>query len=191
MSAAFLALALAPPAAALQEPELGAVVQRLATDAGADRVSLEDVAEVERAVDPDRDVFPIRGPHDLGQTATNGFGGGRGHQGQDMFADCGTPVVAARGGKVREADFHGVGGNFVVVTARGNGLDYVYMHLQRKPRVRAGQTVEAGERLGEVGATGNAFGCHLHFELWTAPGWYAGGQAFDPLPRLRRWDARS
>jgi len=191
MSAVFLALAFAPPAAAQGDLELGAVVQRLATDAGADRVSLEDVAEVERAVEPDRDVFPIRGSHDLGQTASNGFGGGRGHQGQDMFADCGTPVVAARGGKVRKAEFHPVGGNFVVITVRATGLDYVYMHLERAARVRPGETLETGERLGAVGATGNAFGCHLHFELWTAPGWYAGGQAFDPLPRLRRWDARS
>jgi murein DD-endopeptidase MepM/ murein hydrolase activator NlpD len=41
-----------------------------------------------------------------------------------------------------------------------------------------------------VGDTGNAWGCHLHFELWTAPGWYAGGEPFDPLPRLQRWDAQ-
>jgi murein DD-endopeptidase MepM/ murein hydrolase activator NlpD len=42
-----------------------------------------------------------------------------------------------------------------------------------------------------VGDTGNASGCHLHFELWSAPGWYAGGEPFDPLPRLQRWDAQS
>jgi murein DD-endopeptidase MepM/ murein hydrolase activator NlpD len=40
-----------------------------------------------------------------------------------------------------------------------------------------------------VGETGRASGCHLHFELWTAPGWYKGGRAVDPLPTLRRWDS--
>jgi murein DD-endopeptidase MepM/ murein hydrolase activator NlpD len=42
-----------------------------------------------------------------------------------------------------------------------------------------------------VGDTGRASGCHLHFEEWTAPGWYAGGKPFDPLPDLRAWDAQS
>ena len=41
-------------------------------------------------------VFPIDGPHDLGRKPDNRFGGGRGHVGQDMFADCGTPVRAAQ-----------------------------------------------------------------------------------------------
>jgi murein DD-endopeptidase MepM/ murein hydrolase activator NlpD len=134
-------------------------------------------------------VFPIAGPHDLQRTATNGFGGGRGHDGQDMFARCGTPVVASQGGKVREADFHPVGGNFIVLTEEHTGLDAVYMHLAHTPRLRVGEKVETDQRIGSVGATGNAWGCHLHFELWTAPGWYAGGRAFDPLPRLRRWAA--
>jgi murein DD-endopeptidase MepM/ murein hydrolase activator NlpD len=38
---------------------------------------------------------------------------------------------------------------------------------------------------------GRASGCHLHFEMWTAPGWYQGGDVFDPLPELTRWDAFS
>jgi murein DD-endopeptidase MepM/ murein hydrolase activator NlpD len=134
-------------------------------------------------------VFPIRGPHDLQRTATNGFGGARGHKGQDMFAACGTPVVASQGGKVREAGYDAAGGNFIVLTERETGLDAVYMHLAHTPRVHARETVETGRRIGSVGDTGNAWGCHLHFELWTAPGWFAGGEPFDPLPRLRRWDA--
>jgi murein DD-endopeptidase MepM/ murein hydrolase activator NlpD len=135
-------------------------------------------------------VFPIAGAHDLGRSATNGFGGGRGHSGQDMFAACGTPVVAAQGGKVHKAGYHAVGGNFIVLTEEATGLDAVYMHLAHRPRLRARETVETDQRIGSVGDTGNASGCHLHFELWTAPGWYAGGEPFDPLPRLRLWDAR-
>ena len=48
----------------------------------------------------DESAFPVHGRHDMG-TPVNGFGGGRGHQGQDIFAGCGTPVVAARAGKGR------------------------------------------------------------------------------------------
>jgi murein DD-endopeptidase MepM/ murein hydrolase activator NlpD len=136
-------------------------------------------------------VFPIRGAHDLGQTATNGFGGSRGHNGQDMFAACGTPVVAAREGRVREVGYNGAAGNHVVISSSVTGLDYVYMHLNARPLVREGDRVATRQPLGEVGQTGNAWGCHLHFELWKAPGWYAGGQVFDPLGRLRAWDASS
>jgi murein DD-endopeptidase MepM/ murein hydrolase activator NlpD len=133
-------------------------------------------------------VFPIRGKHDLGQGATNNFGGGRGHQGQDLFAGCGTPVVAARGGTVREAGYNGAAGNYAVISSSSSGFDYVYMHLRDASRVRTGETVATRGRIGLVGASGNASGCHLHFELWSAPGWYAGGKALDPLEHLRRWD---
>jgi murein DD-endopeptidase MepM/ murein hydrolase activator NlpD len=134
-------------------------------------------------------VFPIAGPHDLGRNPANAFGGGRGHTGQDMFAACGTPVVASQGGKIRKAGYDAGGGNFIVLTEEQTGLDAVYMHLVHRPRVHAGDRVETDQRIGSVGDTGDAQGCHLHFELWTAPGWFAGGEPFDPLPRLQRWDA--
>jgi murein DD-endopeptidase MepM/ murein hydrolase activator NlpD len=135
-------------------------------------------------------IFPIRGKHDLGQSDTNNFGGGRGHKGQDMFARCGTPIVAARGGRVKFAGFEGRAGNYAVIT-RDDGQSYVYMHMRRAPLVKTGQTVFTGQPVGEVGETGRASGCHLHFELWTPPGWYEGGEAIDPLPELQRWDALS
>lgn len=132
-------------------------------------------------------VFPIQGPHDLGQSATNGFGGGRGHQGQDLFATCGTRLVAARAGTVRMAGSEGAAGNYVVVDGDRTGLSYVYMHMLRASLVRTGERVRAGQAIGQVGATGRASGCHLHFELWSG-GWRAGGKPFDPLPYLRAWD---
>ena len=136
-------------------------------------------------------IFPIRGKHDLGQSATNNFGGARNHKGQDMFADCGTPLVAARGGRVRYAGYHAQAGNYVVISSTETKRDYVYMHLGARPMVRTGQRVSTRQPLGVVGDSGNASGCHLHFETWTAPGWYAGGRAVDPLGALQAWDGWS
>jgi murein DD-endopeptidase MepM/ murein hydrolase activator NlpD len=135
-------------------------------------------------------VFPIRGKHDLGQTETNNFGGGRNHQGQDLFAKCGTPMVVAEGGTVVRKSSEGNAGNHAVIRGAKTGRDYVYMHLQSPALVEQDQSVTAGQPLGAVGDTGNASGCHLHFEIWSAPGWYEGGSPLDPLADLRAWDAR-
>jgi murein DD-endopeptidase MepM/ murein hydrolase activator NlpD len=140
------------------------------------------------------DLFPIRGKHDLAGGSSGRFGAGRGgrsHQGQDVFAACGTPLVAARGGKVKFRDFQSAAGNYVVIDAAGTGVDYAYMHLKAPALVQKGDTVYTGQPIGEVGDTGDAVGCHLHFELWSSPGWYTGGSPFDPLPALKRWDASS
>jgi murein DD-endopeptidase MepM/ murein hydrolase activator NlpD len=134
-----------------------------------------------------RSVFPVAGPHRYGE----GFGAsrsGHGHEGQDVFATCGTPLLAAHDGKVRFVGFQAAAGNYLVIEPVGGGPDIAYMHLRDAPLVRAGAPVARGQRVGFVGDTGDAVGCHLHFELWTAPGWYRGGHAVDPLPTLRAWD---
>jgi murein DD-endopeptidase MepM/ murein hydrolase activator NlpD len=133
-------------------------------------------------------LFPIRGRHDLGQSNTNNFGGGRGHRGQDMFARCGTRLAAARGGRVQYAGYHSAAGNYLVIDGVATGTDYVYMHMRGPALVQTGDRVFTGQAIGQVGETGRASGCHLHFELWSAPGWYEGGRPFDPLPSLRAWD---
>jgi murein DD-endopeptidase MepM/ murein hydrolase activator NlpD len=138
-------------------------------------------------------VFPVRGRHDFGGAGAR-FGSGRSghsHQGQDVFAACGTPLVAARGGKVKFAGFHAAAGYYVVIDGKGTDTDYAYMHLRQRAAVQVGDPVYTGQDLGEVGETGNAHGCHLHFEEWSAPGWYDGGRPFDPLPDLQRWDETS
>ena len=136
-------------------------------------------------------IFPIRARHNLGYTDTNNFGGGRDHRGQDMFARCGARIVAARGGTVEQAGYHAAAGYYVVIDGRATGSDYVYMHMRRPPLVRTGQRVRTAQAIGEVGESGRAQGCHLHFELWTAPGWYSGGRPVDPRPGLAAWDAYS
>jgi murein DD-endopeptidase MepM/ murein hydrolase activator NlpD len=133
-----------------------------------------------------RDQFPILGPHKFG-TGSASFGGGRGHQGHDIFAKCGTPLVAAHGGVVKYAGYHFRAGHYLVIDNEGTGSDYAYMHLREKPLVKKGERVHTGQPIGFVGASGVAHGCHLHFEHWTAPGWYSGGSPIDPLPALKSW----
>ena len=136
-------------------------------------------------------AFPIKGTHQF-NTSAGRFGAGRNghrHQGQDVFARCGTPLVAARGGKVAYAGFHALAGYYVVIDGAGTGVDHMYAHLRQPALVTTGATVYTGQQIGEVGDTGDAQGCHLHFEEWTAPGWYKGGHPYDPLPDLKRWDA--
>lgn len=167
---------------------------RIHTFAGGRDVSVERLtvvssarkSEPDDASPADDGRFPIAGRHDMGQTATNNFGGGRGHKGQDMFADCGTPLVAVRDAVVQRAATEANAGNYVVLQDAA-GRSYVYMHMQSAALVRERQRVTAGQRVGFVGESGRATGCHVHFELWTAPGWYTGGRAIDPLPQLQRW----
>jgi murein DD-endopeptidase MepM/ murein hydrolase activator NlpD len=78
-----------------------------------------------------------------------------------------------------------------VIDGKRTGKDFVYMHLRERAEVEQGDRVRTGQRIGEVGETGNATGCHLHFELWSAPGWYEGGRFLNPTPVLRRWDRYS
>jgi murein DD-endopeptidase MepM/ murein hydrolase activator NlpD len=135
-------------------------------------------------------VFPVRGPHQFAMGAGR-FGAarkGHRHQGQDVSARCGTPLVAARGGKVIYAGYHVLAGYYVVIDGRGTGVDFGYMHLRQPALVATGESVYTGQQIGEVGDTGDAVGCHLHFEEWTPPGWYRGGRPFDPLADLERWD---
>jgi murein DD-endopeptidase MepM/ murein hydrolase activator NlpD len=134
--------------------------------------------------------FPLVGAHDYAEAAAR-FGGGRGHQGQDVFAACGTPIVAARGGVVKFREFQSAAGNYLVIDGARTGVDFGYMHLRETALVNPGDRVKTGQPIGFVGATGHASGCHLHFEEWTAPGWYSGGSAFDPLPDLLAWDEQS
>ncbi|HEX2102953.1 MAG TPA: M23 family metallopeptidase, partial [Solirubrobacteraceae bacterium] len=125
-------------------------------------------------------AFPVDGSHTYG----DGFGDRANHQGADVLAACGTPLRAITGGTVRKVATEGAAGRYVVLRDGDSGEEYVYMHLS-DVAVSSGERVRAGERIGAVGQTGNATTCHLHFEVWSAPGWYAGGSAHDPVPDLR------
>ncbi len=136
-------------------------------------------------------MFPIRGPHaDRGPVGEFGVGrnGGRTHEGFDVNAACGTPLVAARAGRVTRSTYDPVlYGHDVIVRGRLNNRAYRYSHLLHRPRVRTGDLVRTGQRIGVVGDTGNArgVGCHLHFEL------RSGGGLIDPKGPLHAWDGWS
>ena len=66
------------------------------------------------------------------------------------------------------------------------------MHLKAPSWAPAGTVVYAGQQIGQCGRHRvTPQGCHLHFERWTAPGWFVGGAAYDPLPELLYWDSYS
>ena len=137
--------------------------------------------------------FPILGTHDYG-SGGSGFGAARSghtHQGQDVMAACGTPLVAARGGRVQMSTWDDAAGNYVVIDGKGTQNDFMYAHLAEPSPLQEGELVRTGQPIGIVGTTGSSTACHLHFEIWSGPGWYEGGAPFDPLPYLQKWDAYS
>jgi murein DD-endopeptidase MepM/ murein hydrolase activator NlpD len=130
---------------------------------------------------------PVRGRVSYGEgDARFGAGrGGRSHDGQDVFASQGTPLLAVRSGVVLEAGGGDARGNYVVIHSPAARETYVYLHMRGPARVRPGRRVRAGQVVGELGCTGSCFGAHLHFEVHRGRG--ARGAARDPLPLLQRW----
>jgi murein DD-endopeptidase MepM/ murein hydrolase activator NlpD len=135
--------------------------------------------------------FPLVGPFSYGGEGSR-FGAkreGHTHQGQDLSADEGTPIVAPRGGVITTVAYQAGGaGNYAVLDGEGESRDYVFMHMRTgSVVVREGQHVRTGQRIGEVGSTGESSGPHLHFEVWLGR-WFDGGHPVDPLPFLKTWD---
>lgn len=102
--------------------------------------------------------------------------GERWHAGIDLPAPLGTPVYSARSGEVVWAGWRD-GYGFLVTVAHGHGERSMYAHLSRLD-VRVGVWIGQGVRVGLVGATGDATGPHLHFEVRVR------GAAVDPLRAL-------
>ena len=109
-------------------------------------------------------------------------GGGRRHEGVDIRAERGRPVVAALAGVVHRVKRGGKGGRQIWLRSHGGRFTLYYAHLDRQ-LVSEGATVQAGQVIGAVGNTGNAAGAtpHLHFCIYRGK-----RQAVDPLPYLSR-----
>jgi murein DD-endopeptidase MepM/ murein hydrolase activator NlpD len=106
--------------------------------------------------------------------------GARRHEGLDIFAPLGRPVLATTEGIVMHVGHNRLGGQVVWVLGPG-GQRHYYAHLDRFGDVHAGQRVVPGTILGYVGNTGNARGTppHLHYGIYTAAG------PINPFPLLR------
>jgi murein DD-endopeptidase MepM/ murein hydrolase activator NlpD len=136
-------------------------------------------------------VFPVAGAHTFG--ASDGrFGAGRKghvHEGQDIAAAEGTPVVSPLSGTVRFVDNQPGGAGWYVVLDADDGRTLFFAHMVTGSiTVAVGQRVAAGQGIGLVGQTGSATGPHLHFEIWVGGGRDRGGRPIDPLPQLLAWD---
>jgi hypothetical protein len=119
----------------------------------------------------DRFVWPTTGPagSPVGYRIHPIYGDRRWHNGLDVAAQLGTPVVAAGGGIVQVRDQGNVGyGKYVVIKHR-NGTETLYGHLN-SVNVRDGQPVSQGQQIGTVGSTGGSTGPHLHFEINNSSG---------------------
>ena len=143
--------------------------------------ALLPVAAVEAAYPPGPEesappspIWPAPGP------ITSPFGGRRHHPGIDIDGVTGDPVVAAEGGTVvlaggAPAGYSGYGN--VVMIDHGGGIATLYAHLSRVD-VAIGQSVQQGQQIGAIGATGMATGDHLHFEV------RVDNKPEDPMPWL-------
>ena len=142
------------------------------------------------AADP---AYPVDGHFDYGEADAR-FGasrGGRPHEGQDVFAKAGTPLVAVSTGVLvdeasADSDYSGGRGNFIAIYSEVDDRTYVYFHMKERSPLREGDQVVAGDTVGAVGCTGSCWGNHLHFEVRLGRG--VEGRAIDPLPLLRRWE---
>lgn len=126
------------------------------------------------------DACPVLGPHFVNNDFGAPRGGGtRRHQGNDIMAPMGTPIVAPLSGTIALLQSGGLGGLAIFETGVGN-VEFYFAH-ESEIEVHQGQAVKAGEEIGRVGDTGDAKGGppHLHFEIH--PGW---GAAIDPHASL-------
>ena len=132
-------------------------------------------------------VHPVKGEVGYGEGGAR-YGadrGGREHEGQDVFAPAGTPLVAVRDGVVLPPEgADGGRGNYVAIYSPEADETYVYLHMLEPASVEPGEEVAVGQRVGKVGCTGSCFGDHLHFEVREGRGYQ--GEHRDPMPLFER-----
>jgi murein DD-endopeptidase MepM/ murein hydrolase activator NlpD len=150
------------------------------------RLPAEIWALLQYASPPEDIVLPVAGVRrdELTDTWGAARSEGRKHEGIDIFAPRGTPVVAAAAGRVVRVGQNRLGGNVIYVAGDGAQV-YYYAHLDSfRAGLAPGDHVRAGDVLGHVGHTGNAARtpAHLHFGIYPAMNWF---RAVDPYPFLR------
>ena len=150
---------LAPPRNA---PEGGPAAAASVGVVDGEEYSLVPVGRGERA------GMPVSGPvrSGLGGRVNPVTGEAGQHNGIDIPAPRGTPIVLQAGGTVERVDFQAGGaGNYVVIN-HGNGVLSKYFHMDARSSLVPGSQVSAGDVVGRVGSTGRSTGSHLHYEIW-------------------------
>lgn len=112
----------------------------------------------------------------------DGLGAGRGHEGVDLFAPIGSPVVAVDNAVVLETGSDSGRGNYVSIYSPTADQTYNYFHLLEPSPVKRYDLVFAGTEIGRLGCTGSCFGPHLHFEVRDGVGPYR--TPLDPVAYL-------
>ena len=110
-------------------------------------------------------------------TSPYGVRFGKLHAGIDLAAPEGTPYKAVHAGKVTSAGYAG-GYGYAITVKHSDGTEMIYAH-SRRLLVKTGDTVKAGQPIGEVGNTGYSYGTHLHIEV------HVKGAPTDPIVFLR------
>lgn len=159
------------PAPATPLPQADELVRRVAFNE-------QSLAEIDRALSRQQDklrclpsIWPVQG-HVMSVFGfrTDPFTGGREfHQGLDIAAPAGTPIVAPADGEVVSAGWQSGLGRCVEVD-HGHGIRTVYGHC-RTLKVNDGQLVRRGQVIATVGATGRATGTHLHYGVKVNGSW--------------------
>ena len=152
------------------------------------------------AIDLDKHVFPIPVQHHYSYRSTwganRGWGGRRSHEGTDLFASYGTPVVSTSYGVIEVMGWNNFGGWRIGIRDNNNSYHY-YAHLAYYDKgIKVGDIVEPGTLIGYVGSSGygkegtsGKFPPHLHYGIYKFDGrteW-----AFDPYPSLVHWERQS
>lgn len=123
-------------------------------------------------------AWPTAKPYLL--TSPYGWRWGKLHEGIDISGTgCGSPIYAANNGIVTIATYSSVNGNYIYID-HNNGYFTVYAHLASM-NVVAGQAVGMGDKIGTMGQTGYAFGCHLHYSVSRGRPFSTGSQFINPM----------
>lgn len=157
----------------------GQIVKRTTTEEEVTKEPVNHIVEKGTKVVPSRGTGQFAWPAVGGYISSKmGYRWGQMHKGIDIARPSSRTIKAADNGTIVYAGWDGGYGNKVVIN-HNNGLRTVYAHLS-SISVRVGQTVSKGQKLGNMGSTGNSTGVHLHFEV------YKNGKLVNPLNYVNR-----
>ncbi|MEU1369898.1 LysM peptidoglycan-binding domain-containing M23 family metallopeptidase [Streptomyces sp. NPDC005803] len=169
----------APSKAPAQKTETKASTAADSSSSSSDATASEETSAPAAQSNDSGYVHPVPGNHTTAYRASGSNWSSGSHTGIDFPVATGTSVKAITSGTVVTAGWGGAYGNEVVIK-HADGHYSQYGHMSSLS-VSAGQTVTAGQQVGLSGATGNATGPHLHFEVRTGP---AYGSDIDPIAYL-------